>query len=192
MASQTHATVNDGETSEKFFTKQTVKWLKGYLKDRNVQADDRRKADLVKLAWKASQIGVEKTPKDDNTEQDGVHRRTINKIILPDPSTLHCWNEDLSNISGMNINDVFIYGADTCGWGNGRLKRYKEDNSWQLHKSRHVHSVSTSSVERDGCQYHYVKGKCLPETKQSEAPYSLWILLNSNMDVITGQCDCVA
>ncbi|XP_022298918.2 uncharacterized protein LOC111107831 isoform X1 [Crassostrea virginica] len=85
--------------------------------------------------------------------------------------------------------DVAAYLQNCCGWTSARLERRKSDNSYKLHCSGHIHGVMMALLGDGLC---YIKGKCVPETKQSSSPYCPWILVENTGHIISAECTCVA
>ena len=59
----------------KYFTKQNVSWLKSYLKERGISIDGRNKPELVSLAYKAEQMGLQIAVLPDDGEANSARRR---------------------------------------------------------------------------------------------------------------------
>lgn len=71
----------------------------------------------------------------------------------------------------------------------GPVKNYKSDNAYQLYMCGHVSDVRLCQCDSN---YMYVKGSCIPETRQAERPYDSWILLDNTGSIHSGGCTCVA
>ena len=65
----------------------------------------------------------------------------------------------------------------------------KNDNSYRLHTNGHIKDVAMAPLDS---QYSYVRGKCIPEERQTADPYDIWVLLYSDGTVQSGECTCVA
>ncbi|CAC5403785.1 unnamed protein product [Mytilus coruscus] len=77
-----------------------------------------------------------------------------------------------------------------CGWSSDKLKSYKRNNGYQLFQANHIGSVQISSHFDGNC--YYVGGTCIPETRQNDAPYAVWILVRPSGEIVSGGCSCVA
>ena len=118
------------------FQNKSVPFLQRYLKHRGVSVDKKRKAELVDLARNAAELNLKVIDVDTRPEPEADDIVSVDGISLPHPYMLPTseWSDDISSLIDININDVFVYCMEFCGWGKGRLKRYKEDNGWQLHQ----------------------------------------------------------
>ena len=179
------------EGGEAFWQKQTVPAIKKYLKEHGATAVKRKKAELIGLAVKARKLNLEPVG---NGSESALYesRRAINGDIQSHPCTIpeSAWSKNLRKIPSVTLACAFTYCSDTCGWDSGRVKRYRDDLGWQLHKAGHVHDVMMHGDMNAG--FVYVKGKCTPTTRLNEKPYDLWIMLKENGDVVCGERTCVA
>ena len=173
----------------------SVPELKEFLRERGIQTSLYRKEQLIQLAVAASEINLEAESDsfDDKRDSDQLRRTVViggySNVVLPDVGSITGWQSDLSSIPNIEMGDIMVYLMTTCGWGAGRLKSYKEDNSYKLFQNRHIDNVRIGNIEHN---YIYVRCTCVPETRQSEKPYETWILLNRNGTIKSGGCTCVA
>lgn len=85
--------------------------------------------------------------------------------------------------------DIAAYLQNFCGWSTKWLERRKSDNAYKLHCSGHMHGIVMAPL---GDGLFFIKGKCVPETKQSCSPYCPWILLEEAGHVVSAECTCIA
>lgn len=76
-------------------------------------------------------------------------------------------------------------------WTNDRLKSYKNDNSYTLFIHTNGHSSQVEMVALDD-KFRYVRAKCTPEERQYAPPYDIWILIDVDGVINSGECTCVA
>ena len=162
--------------------------LKLYLSDRGIKTSGYRKAELLSLAKEAKEQRISPKSSDDYVVSS-KRRRTVGDILLPHPSSLSCWTDDLSKIPVIESFDVQFYLKETCLWTNDRLKSYKNDSSYRLHTNGHIKDVKLCTPHPT---LRYVRAKCIPEERQSADPYDIWVIVNEKGAVHAAECTCVA
>ena len=162
--------------------------IKKFLAERGIKTSGYRKQELLNLAKEALNQNV--PVKNENNEfQAGKKRRTVNGITYPHPLTIDTWNDSLADMPEIEAYDVQYYLKNNCLWTDTRLKSYKNDNSYRLHTNGHVSCVSMTCLPNN---LYYLKGQCTPEERQSAEPYKMWVLVNKDGTIISGECACVA
>ena len=125
---------------------------------------------------------------------------------------------DLRNLPQFSFGDIFAYCLDVCDWSSSRLKSYKNDDGFRLFRSNHIDKVQLSQVSKSmlilnlylKCVHNsfqvaddvhkaplpltitLVKAACIPETRQSNAPYTPEVMLDDTGIVLKGRCTCPA
>lgn len=113
------------------------------------------------------------------------------KDILPIGNVTK-WSVNLAILPSVESCDVMVYLLNDCGWEAPRLTSYRKDNGYKLHRDNHISDVTIAEVtDSDSAPYFYVKACCLPETRQTEAPYITSVLLKTNGQIFGGGCSCV-
>lgn len=117
-------------------------------------------------------------------------RRTVEGKVYPHPMRSNfSWKDDLSCLPNIESYDVQFYLKCKCMWTNDRLKSYKNDNSYRLHTNGHISQVEMVALDD---KFRYVRAKCTPEERQSAPPYDIWILIDVDGVINSGECTCVA
>ena len=123
--------------------------LQKYLKEHGITSSNKKKDELVDLCHGSILM---KIPKIDHEDENiaSETRRTVNGVTHPDPfnSTTLVWNDDLVNMPSIDFFDTTTFLINYCGWTKERVKRRKNDNSYQLHCSGHIHNVQLSQIGR--------------------------------------------
>ncbi|CAC5420151.1 unnamed protein product [Mytilus coruscus] len=153
-----------------FFKFQNVNDLKGFLQKRGVTCYLYRKDHLVKLCDLALELKLPILNEKNDVEPDitisSLTRRTLviggKEVIAPEVSYI-VLSADLRFIPNIEIGDILANDID---------------------------SVKISSQFDGNC--FYVGGTCIPETKQKELPYDVWILVRPSGEIVSGGCSCVA
>ncbi|XP_076095702.1 uncharacterized protein LOC143066777 [Mytilus galloprovincialis] len=179
------------------FKLQNVNNLKGFLQKRGVTCYFYRKDHLVKLCDLALELQLPILNEENDVEPDitisSLTRRTLviggKEVIAPEVSSV-VWSVDLRFIPNIEIGDILVYMLNYCGWSGDKLKSYKRDNGYQLFQANHIDSVKISPQFDGNC--YYVGGTCVPETRQKECPYDVWILVRPSGEIVSGGCSCVA
>ena len=163
--------------------------IKRFLSERGVKTTGYRKNELKDIAREVIRQKISPKAENDQVKQD-LSRRTVNGVTYPHPflDTIK-WSENLSNLPNVESFDVQHYLKHSCLWTNERLKSYKGDNSYRLHSNGHIKDVQVAGLDTN---YSYVKCLCIPEERQSADPYQIWLLINLDGSVHSGQCTCVA
>ena len=68
-------------------------------------------------------------------------------------------------------------------------KAYKE--RLNLNFANHVSNIEVNNIF-PCIKYLFIRGKVVPQTRVSEDSYSVWVCLNDESDVLTGECGCIA
>lgn len=177
--------------SEHLLNKKTVPALQKFLQERGIRPGKRKKSELLELATKAIKYDLPTEDKVDNDAELAEIRRQVcgNSTVHPSALPSSDWTSNLRNIPSVTLVHAFSYFKEICQWDSGRLKRYRDDLGWKLHKSGHIQDVNMMKITDDAV---YLRAKCTPTTRLSEKPYSLWILVTKDGDVVCGECTCVA
>ena len=168
-----------------YLASQNKPFLKRFLQQCGITIGDKGKDELLDLCIRAHTFGLpqERVEEDENKQAEWA--RTVHGQTLPHPSSLQSpWQTDLRSLALTFLVDIITYLRTKCGWTDGRLKRYKDDRGYLLHRSGHVTGVKLNT--HDGCTY--VRGQCTPQTRLSAQPYEPWILLTADGDVVTEEC----
>ena len=177
----------------KEFEKFTVPQLRTYLQQRLVSSSKYNRRKLVQLAKYAEDLNLEVLDEDDYRDMCESRRKIVTKdgkeTIIIDVSLVKQWSEDLKEMPDICTGDIMIYLLNTCQWSEDRLKRYKQDNGYKLYQDNHVSDVQLHKTKHD---FFYVRGTCVPETRQSSDPYITWILVDTTGYIKSGGCTCVA
>jgi hypothetical protein len=171
------------------FLEMKVPELKQFVSERGISVTGKVKLELAKLALAAYEDGHEVKPGNDWTLQNRK-RRTVDGKVLPDPHELTAWSSNLGLLPSIDSFDVHMYLKTVCEWSDERFKRRKSDNGWQLHSNGHIQDVKLCSA--NDCDCVYITAKSVPETRQSAAPYDLWILVGQSGQIYSAECTCVA
>lgn len=78
-----------------------------------------------------------------------------------------CWSRNLATIPAIDTFDATSFLQNYCGWSEERLRIRILDNGYKLNCSCHINDVTMAMLDED---VFYVKGKCVPETRQSSEP----------------------
>ncbi|KAJ8305296.1 hypothetical protein KUTeg_015841, partial [Tegillarca granosa] len=92
------------------------------------------------------------------------------------------WTKDLSNLPDVESCDIMLYLLKCCGWSDTKLRRYKSDDGYRLHLENHVDNVEYCSLL--DLSYFYIRSTCIPQTRQNETPYTVWILITSDGEIM--------
>ncbi|CAG2217390.1 unnamed protein product [Mytilus edulis] len=178
------------------FKFQNVNDLKGFLQKRGVTCYFYRKDHLVKLCDLALELQLPILNEENDMEPDitisSLTRRTLviggKEVIAPEVSSI-VWSADLRFIPNIEIGDILVYMLYYCGWSSDKLiTRTMVIN--ELFRANHIDSVKISPQFDGNC--YYVGGTCIPETRQKESPYDVWILVRPSGEIVSGGCSCVA
>ena len=101
------------------------------------------------------------------------------------------WSKNLTVLPSIESCDIMAYLVSECGWETARLTSYNKDNGYKLHLDNHISNVTIANVADSLTPHFYVKASCVPETRQTEAPYAPWVLLNTHGQIVNGGCSCV-
>ena len=163
--------------------------LRNFLKTRNVTCGKCTKAQLIELAVLTLELNVRAIAVDD-FETSLEERRTVavdgRKVVLPDPSKITHWDDNLKMLPNFEIADVFVYLISVCCWTTSRLKRYKHDRGYRLFQDGNIINVQLYRTPYAG--YVYVMSDCIRETSVHEKPYRTWLLMSGEGDVVSGGC----
>jgi hypothetical protein len=100
------------------------------------------------------------------------------------------WSPDIKLLPNIEQCDILIYLFKKCDWNDDRLKLYKKDNGYAFFCAGHVSDVKLSLVP--GTQsFYYILATCVPETRQSAEPYTVWLIIEKSGSVFSGGCSCV-
>ncbi|KAK3098896.1 hypothetical protein FSP39_024075 [Pinctada imbricata] len=141
-------------------------------------------------------MDLEILSQDDDYEVMDTKRRTIQsesgeEVVLDRVTDIVDWYKNLSTLPNIEHYDVLIYLLHYCKWPEQRLKNFKNDNGYRLFLANHIDNVEISSTLRE--EFVYVKATCVPETRQSATPYSVWILIKHvSGEILSAGCSCVA
>ncbi|XP_062620989.1 uncharacterized protein LOC134282605 [Saccostrea cucullata] len=172
----------------------SVAELKAFLSDRGINTSLYRKDALIRIAEAASALNLEpETENYGNYQTERANRRSVivqgTSVTLPDICSVSDWQQDLSLLPNIETGDIMVYLMTKCSWTESRLKAYKNDNGYKLFQHRHIDNVVVKFLSYN---HFYIKCTCVPETRQSEKPYTTWILMDNDGTVKSGGCTCVA
>ncbi|XP_062568705.1 uncharacterized protein LOC134230856 [Saccostrea cucullata] len=176
--------------NESFLVQKSLPDLKKFLTDRGIRVSGYRKHELLDLAREACRQNLQ--PKCDLAQDsaDRLKRRTVHGVTYPHPSSPNIkWDDCLDKIPSIEAYDIQYYLKTSCLWTNERLKNYKSDNSYRLHSNGHISNVAMSKLDSNLC---YIRGSSTPEERQTAEPYKMWLLVQENGTIVSGECTCVA
>ncbi|XP_069109357.1 uncharacterized protein [Argopecten irradians] len=166
--------------------------LKGYLQQRGISFSLGRRMDLIRLATLAEEMNLEVLTSTDDYDMMDEARRTVGKdaVVLPSVTAVSKWSKDLRSLPDIEHCDILIHFMRKCEWTNDRLKMY---DGYQLYTANHIGDAELAIVDSSSdhdCMY--VSATCVPETRQTAAPYKVWILMNARTaEIMSGGCTCV-
>ena len=167
--------------------------LSDYLKGRGITVSLRRKTEIVRLCELANELELEIITSSNDYHDMDLKRRAIKlngeEKVIDDISTVTKWVTSLSTLPDIDFCDIFLYLMIWCKWDNERMKNYKNDNGHRLFLGNHIDNVQLSGMLHQ--HYVYVRATCVPETRQSAAPYNVWLLLKNSGEIFSGGCSCV-
>nr|XP_034338682.1 uncharacterized protein LOC117692991 isoform X1 [Crassostrea gigas] len=165
--------------------------LEHILKPKGIPFSNKRKQELVYLCESADALNLPGIDQNDSEKEASIERRTVRAKTYQHPccDTGIVWSRNLATIPTIDTFDVTSFLQNYCGWSEERLRRRKSDNGYKLHCSGHIHDVTMAMLDED---VFYVKGKCVPETRQSSDPYIPWILVEKSGHIFSAECTCVA
>lgn len=99
------------------------------------------------------------------------------------------WSRNLATIPAIDTFDATSFLQNYCGWSEERLRITIMDNGYKLNCSCHINDVTMAMLDED---VFYVKGKCVPETRQSSEPSIQWILVKRSGHIFSAECTSVA
>ncbi|XP_061195896.1 uncharacterized protein LOC133204152 [Saccostrea echinata] len=170
------------------FESYKVPELKRFLQNRGVTCHFYRRDHLLRLCKLAAELNLE-VLNDESDELQSVVNGNNGKDFLPIQNVTK-WSTNLATLPSIESCDVMVYLINNCGWEASRLTSYKKDNGYKLHIDNHISDVNIAEVT-NCIPYFYVKACCVPETRQTEAPYVTWVLLKTNGQIFAGGCSCV-
>lgn len=167
--------------------------LRKFLQKRGVPASGYTKSKLLHMVKKAQQSpGILEEVQQDDREEAGRKRRTIKISGLeeefPHPETVTGWKTDLSCIPNITNAHCFLYLVMKHSWSENRVKEIEKDRGYQLYLENHIQNVLVKNMLHDTV---FIRGTCIRQTKQSENPYSVWLLVSSSGDIYTAGCHCI-
>ena len=168
--------------------------LKDFLRCRGITCSLARKAELVRLCELALEMNLDVITKDDYCDMDSSRRTVIDtdsdsQMTLRSIRNVEEWVDDLSNLPDISNCDILVYLLQYCAWDEKRLKEHKHDNGFKLFNANHISGVELAKISTD---FSYIKGFCVPETRQSADPYVTWVLVHKDGWIRSGGCTCVA
>ncbi|XP_061168610.1 uncharacterized protein LOC133177717 [Saccostrea echinata] len=165
--------------------------LKNILKSKGIPFSNRNKQDLVDLCEGAEALNLPHIGHYDGDIQASISRRTVRGKTYPHPyhDGSIAWTPNLAIIPSIDAFDVSSFLQNYCGWSEERLRNRKSDSGYKLHCSGHIYDVVMALLGDDMC---FIKGKCVPETRQSSDPYIPWILVEKSGHIFSAECTCVA
>ena len=118
-----------------------VPWLKDFLKERGIQSSGKRKAELIELCVKSSEIKAPKIAEEEAVVNPVIlvndQLNTPDEGNLPNPLIRECglskWTQNFSNVHDFRFPDLFNYlvGKDP-GYNPESLKSYKSLLGYKL------------------------------------------------------------
>jgi len=149
--------------------------LKEFLKCRGITCSLARNVELVRLCELALELKPEVIANDDYVDIDSPRRIVIDsdtnnnsQMILRSVRDVEKWEDELSKLQDIGNSDILVYFLKYCAWDEKRLKQYKHDNGFKLYNADHTSGVQLADISTD---FSYIKGFCVPETRQSADHY---------------------
>ncbi|XP_065929416.1 uncharacterized protein [Magallana gigas] len=169
--------------------------LRPFLLARGITVTDYNVSQLRELAIKASEMKLPVISQKDDAIDSFRKRstvalkdRVINFPFVCDVS-LKSWTYDLSYMPDIVCADIFVHLLSNAQWTADRTKCYKQERGYRLFKCNHISAVQCHTLPED---HMYIRAKCLRETSQSEKPYFVWCLTDSNGTIKSAGCECTA
>ena len=132
------------------FSSKPVPWLKDFLKERGIQSSGKRKAELIELCVKSSEIKAPKIAEEEAVVNPVIlvndQLKTPDEGNLPNPLIRECglskWTQNFSNVPDFRFPDLFNYlvGKDP-GYNPESLKSYKSLLGYKLYFDGHVEDL---------------------------------------------------
>lgn len=128
------------------------------------------------------------------SDGESIHcqRRTIlisgQEIVFPDSMTLSVWEESLDSIPYITTAHCLMYLVMKKGWSSQWTLYYEKENGYQLYLNKHVQNLKLKKLEYDTT---CIKTTCIRQTRQSEAPYNVWMFVSANGEINTAGCQCI-
>ena len=123
------------------------KWKKDelvkYLKERDVGTSGLNKPKLAELVDKSSVLNLSLLEKDDSAACE-VKFRT-----LPDGQVIGIgakFSSNLRHLPSLQLADIFAYLLTGCQWSSERLRAHRDDDGFQLFRSKHIDNVEMLTV----------------------------------------------
>ena len=169
--------------------------LRSFLLQRGMTVSDYKVEQLRELAYKAIEMNLPVVKTEDDTISLLQHRTTltINDSTVSFPFvfdvSLNQWSDNLNHLPNIQFADVFAHLLMNADWPRERVKLYKQERGYHLYTNHHIHTVRTHTLLHN---HMYVRGNCIRETSQSEKPYLVWCLLDSEGTIKSAGCECTA
>nr|XP_034315695.1 uncharacterized protein LOC117685416 [Crassostrea gigas] len=169
--------------------------FRSFLLARGIAVTDYNVSQLRELAIKALEMKLPVISQKDDAIDSFRKRstialkdRVINLPFVCDVS-LKSWTYDLSCMPDIVCADIFVLLLSNAQWTADRTKCYKQERGYRLFKCNNISAVQCHALP----EYHmYIRAKCLRETSQSEKPYFVWCLTDSNGTIKSAGCECTA
>lgn len=154
-----------GDSAE--FRHMKVPELKCFLSDRGIKTSGKRKDELIELSLKARDT-YEVLEASDHDKSVYNRRRILkNDVTIINVNGCHVnWSSNLQNMPTKGLGDVFAYLLTNCQWTPERLRNFRKDDGYLLHKDRHVENVEMGHITGH-CDVVYIRGNIKPEQRDS-------------------------
>ena len=185
------------------FSCKPVPWLKDLLKERGIQSSGKRKAELIELCVKSSEIKAPKIAEEEAVVNPVIlvndQLKTPDEGNLPNPLIRECglskWTQNFSNVPDFRFPDLFNYlvGKDP-GYNPESLKSYKSLLGYKLFFDGHVEDLRYHPPQSVTSIYSYVKFSVKPteksKTDDGSTTYKRFFILKKDGSVHSAYCPC--
>ena len=180
------------------FNSWNVSDLQAFLKERGVTYSKLKKGDLVELCNLARENSLETDPNffKDSIKDDIKKKLMFDGLVIPDPSSVSNFSNDLSGLQPINNFDIYDYLRNLDVYPSSQLRDFKNLKGYKLYQEGYVESILIAYNVVGVPGINYVKFRVKP-TQRKEDPishlpfYNGWILLIPKAPFIqTAFCAC--
>lgn len=184
--------------NREFFERKNLPWLKEFLHDRGIQTSsegkNKRKAELIDLAFNASKMKLQKIIDGDHETKSVLLSkvRQTQDGVLPNPETIKDWTNNVSQIPELTFADIYSYLIGKADYDQEDLKSFKSLQGYRLFKDGHVLDLKLHKVESK--PYTLVKFHVKPTERSKvdgKSYYEGNIILKSDGSVHGAFCPCL-
>ena len=172
------------------FVKWSIVVLKQFLSERNVLVPaGNRKTSIVRKCLLTQELELPVLSnfmkKDTEIAERRLQKLTIDSIKLPFPEEIKKgWMHDFVYLPNVTVENLKTFAEKSAA-----TKAYKE--GLNLNFDNHVFNIELNNIS-PCIKYFFICDKVVPQTRMSEDSYSVWVCLNDESDVLTGECGCIA